>query len=227
MTANGYWFRGLLLVLSFLLTACYNGVDVDFAQPFPAQGKVLQEFPARHRAVYTATDSTKSLCIGARAVWRQELRQQTRGRHELDSLHIRLTADSTYQEPAGRRHYLRVLPNGTVRDSWLRCDTVFTLAGTRAGLLRRFHGYYYLNKPDDRTGTWQVQRLDVTGRRLTWQTLGQDTLRLLALDPGTVQRRREKGVVYFHLTPRTSQQARRIGRNEDLWPRIEEYWRRR
>jgi len=225
MTATSCALRSAGLGLVVLLTACSRDVDIDFAQPFPTQGRALQAFPRRHQGRYVAADTTKALFIGPRAVWRQEWQQQILTRHELDSLHISIGADSTYQEASGQRHRLQAMRQGRMRDSWLWADTVFSLAGERAGLLRRFHGYYYLNKPDDRTGTWQVQRLEVSGRRLTWQTLGQDSLRLQVLDPGIVQRRRHKGVVYFHLSPTTGQQARRLGRAEELWPRIEEYQR--
>ena len=210
-----------------LLTACDGGVVVDFAAPFPAKGKAVQVFPARHRGVYTAVDSSKSLCVGPTAVWRQELEHQTRTRHQLDSLHLPLSADSTYREGNGRLHYLRLMGNGKVRDSWLRCDTIFSLVGADAGQLRRLQGRYYLSTCYRDEGTWQVQRLDISGRSLTWETLGQDTLRLKALDPASVRRKADKGVVYFHLTPEPGRQTRRIGRYDGLWQLVRTYQRRR
>ena len=58
-------------------------------------------------------------------------------RYQLDSLHHRLMADSTYQEN-GHLHYLRLVSRDSVRDSWLWNDTIFNLAGNEAGMLRRF-----------------------------------------------------------------------------------------
>lgn len=70
-----------LLGAGLLLTGCDEGLEVRFAQPFPAQAADMPVFPARHRAVYTAADSSKSLCIGRTAVWRQELMAFTISRH--------------------------------------------------------------------------------------------------------------------------------------------------
>ena len=187
----------------------------------------MQGFPTRHLGVYTATDSSKSLCVGPTAVWRQELEHRTRTRHQLDSLHLPLRADSAYQEKNGQLHYLRLMANGKVRDSWLRCDTIFSLVGADAGQLRRLQGRYYLSTPYRNDGSWQVQRLDIAGRHLTWETLGQDTLRLKALDPASVQREVGKGVIYFHLTPEPGRQTRRMGRYDGLWQPMAEYRRRR
>jgi len=64
-----------LLSVGFLSTACDQAPIVAFAQPFPAEAPVMVEFPVRHLGVYTAADSSTSLCIGPTAVWRQELRQ--------------------------------------------------------------------------------------------------------------------------------------------------------
>ena len=97
VTSQALRFGGLL-ALGLFMTACDGGVEIDFAQPFPTKGADIAVFPARHRGVYTATDSSKSLCIGATAVWRQELHSFIFSRYQLDSLHHRLIADSTYQE---------------------------------------------------------------------------------------------------------------------------------
>ena len=208
-----------------LLAACENTVVVDFAEPFPRQAADMQVFPTQHRGVYTAVDSITSLCIGPTAVWQQELRRMMLSRHQIDSLHRRLTADSTYQDDQSRLHYLRLVSRDSVRDSWLECDTIFTLTGPDAGRLRRFQGRYYLNSPEI-NGSWWVQRLKISGRQAVRQTLGQDTLRLLVLDTATVQRRRDKNISYFHLAPPPGPQTRRVSRYAGLWETAGEFVRR-
>ena len=217
---------GGLLAFNLFITACDGGVEVEFAQPFPTQGADMAVFPARHRAVYTATDSSKSLCIGATSVWRQELHSLMFSRHQLDSLHHRLMADSTYEENGGL-HYLRLMSRDSVRDSGLWNDTIFNLAGNAAGKLRQFQGRYYLNTPDESGTKWFVQRLEVSGHHLIWQTLGADTLRLLALDTATVRHHREKGVSYYRLTPAPGPQTRRVDHYAGLWETAGDYVRRR
>jgi hypothetical protein len=72
-----------------------------------------------------------------------------------------------------------------------------------------------------------VQRLEIEGRRLSWQTLGQDTARLLASEVATIRYHRTKGISHFRLAPSTQQQTRRVGRYAGLWQTVENYQRRR
>ena len=220
--------RGVgLLVGGLVVTACDEGLQVRFAEPFPAQVADLPAFPARHRAVYTADDSSSSLCIGRAAVWRQELHSQTLRRSQLDSAHRSLRADTTYADN-GQLHYLRLLGPDSVRDSWLSTDTVFTLVGAEAGKLRQLQGRYYLSEYDADADSWRVQRLEIDGPRLNWQKFGTDTLRLLALDAATVRYHRQHGALTaVQLTPAPGAQTRRVGRYAGLWETKGEYVRRR
>jgi hypothetical protein len=225
---NARMLRGIGLVVSGLaVTACDDGLQVRFAAPFPAQAADLPAFPARHQAVYTADDSTTSLCIGRTAVWRQELCTTTFKRSELDSTHRHLRVDTTYAE-AGRLHYLKLLRGDLVRDSWLATDTIFSLRGAEAGKLRRFQGRYYLNQPNAAADSWWVQRLEINGPRLSWQKFGTDTLRLLTLDAATIRYHRENGALTsILLMPSSRTQTRRVGHYAGLWNTRGEYVRRR
>jgi hypothetical protein len=226
MTASRLLHVTWLVGASLLLTACDEGLEVRFAQPFPAQVDDMAVFPVRNRAVYTAKDSSKSLCIGRTAVWRQELQTQLLSRHQLGLANHQLRTDSTYEQD-GRLHSLRLIGRDSVRDSWLWTDTIFTLAGPDAGKLRRFQGRYYLNIPTDSGNKWKVERLEIDGWRVSWQTFGKDTLRLLALDPATVHYRRQNGALTsFQLTPAPGAQTRRVGHYAGLWETVEEYRRR-
>lgn len=213
-----------------LLAGCDGGWSVQFAGPFPAQAADMAEFPARHRGVYTAADSSSSVCIGRTAVWVQALETQRLSRYEFDSLGYRLRADSTYLN-GGKLHYLHLMGRDSVRDSWLRTDTIFSIGSSfGAGHLRRFQGRYYLSTYSGtaahRIDMWDVERLEINGRHLLRQRLGNDTLRLGALAPATVHYTRYDGTSYFQIVPGTLAETRRVGRYEGLWETIEEYERR-
>ncbi|MCI1186737.1 hypothetical protein MON38_04855 [Hymenobacter sp. DH14] len=215
---------------SSLLVSCDGGWAVTFAGPFPAQAADMAEFPARHRGVYTADDSTSSVCIGRTAVWVQELETQRHSRHEFDSLGFRLRADSTYLA-GGKLHYLHQIGRDSVRDSWLRTDTIFTIGDSfGTGHLRRFQGRYYLSIYDGtaahRVDMWDVERLEIKGRHLLRQRLGTDTLRLRALAPATVRYTRYDGTSYFQIAPGTPAETRRVGRYAGLWETTGDYERR-
>ena len=135
-------------------------------------------------------------------------------------------ADSTYQEN-GHLHYLRLVSRDSVRDSWLWSDTIFNLAGNEAGMLRRFQGRYYLNTPDETGTKWWVQRLEISGRHLRWQTLVTETSRMLALVTAIVRHHREKGISCYRLTPAPGPQTRHLGHFTELRETAGEYGRRR
>lgn len=227
MTASFFLRGSRLLAAALLLTACNDGaVVVDFVQPFPVQVANLVVFPARLQAEYVALDGRSSLSIGPRAVWQQQPRSWTMARQAFNSLPRRLPADSLYRDEDGLRHHLQLVGPDSVRDSWVACDTVFTLMGAHGGRLRRLQGRYYLNTPDPSTGIWQVQRLAIDGAKLTWQTFGTDTLRLRALDPTTVHYHRDKHVLYCELTPAPGSPTRRVGHYAGLWETAGEFARR-
>lgn len=227
---------GLILSGGLLLAGCEEKTTesermygVEFAQPFPIQSTDKASFPVRHQGVYTAADSVTSLCIGPTAVWQQQLRKETVSRQQSDSTqhHYHLAADSTYRDFEGKLHYLRLVGRDSVRDSWLWCDTIFALAGPNAGHLRKFQGRYYLNTPDENAAHWRVQRLEIAGHHLIWQTLGQDTLRLRALDTATVRPHRSQSFSFFLLRPAPGPQTRHVGDYAGLWETAGDFMRRR
>lgn len=230
MKTSFCWRIGLVLGGGLLLVGCGAPVayDVTFARPFPEQAGDKASFPVRYQGEYAATDSSASLCIGPTAVWRQELRRETAHvtRQQLDSLRAFVSRDSTYRDLSGQVHSLRILASGSVRDSWLRRDTIFTLTGAKAGRLRKFQGRYYLNTPAEDKESCKVQRLEIKGRRLNWQTLGQDTLRLRALDAASVHTQRNSGFSLFQLKPARGQQTRRMGDYAGLWETAGNFVRR-
>jgi hypothetical protein len=221
---------GFVAVAGLILTACdgekaemmERRYAVGFAQPFPALVRDKTSFPVRWQGMYRAADSRYALCIGPTAVW---TRKQRRAMYhatwqQLDSLRLFLGvkgADSTYQDFNGNLHQLRVVGHDSVRDSWQRLDTVFSLAGPTAGRLRRFRGGYYLSTRSENPDCWQVQRLEVSGNHLVWQSLGQDTLRLRALDTASVRVERARGFSLFRVRPATRRQTRHVGDYAGLW----------
>jgi hypothetical protein len=240
MTASLMLRAGLAVLAGSLLAAC-DGEKVEteerryavgFAQPFPGQAKDKAAFPAHCQGVYAAADPSYALCIGPAAVWKQKQRSETyrASWQQLDSLRLLLgvnEADSTYQDFEGNRHQLRIVGQDSVRDSWLRCDTIFSLAGPDGGRLRKFQGHYYLNTRPKGADYWQVQRLEIAGPHLVWQRLGQDTLRLRALDTASVHTQRRPGFSLFRVAPARGQQTRHVNDYAGLWETQGEFERHR
>lgn len=194
---------------------------VTFAQRFPAQRPDLPVFPPRLRGRFLALDSGRTLVISPTELieGRREHRKYRRAEFEALAQRPPQVAQAP-RGPANERPEVRALGRDSGRESWWNRDTIFSLGGAGGGRLRQFQGRYYLSR-DVSTGpghpSWLVQRLEIDGRRLSWQTLGQDTLRLRALDPASVRRRREAGACGYGLLPAPGPQTRRVGRYAGLW----------
>jgi hypothetical protein len=240
MTALFFQRVGFTAFAGLSLTACdgekigmmERSYAVGFAQPFPEQAQDKAKFPARFQGIYNAADSRYALCIGPTAVWTRKQRREMYHAtwQQLDSLRLFLSVDdgdSTYQDLNGNRHHLRIVGRDSVRDSWQRLDTIFSLAGPTTGRLRRFQGRYYLSTRPQNADYWQVQRLEISGPHLVWQSLGQDTLRLRALDTASVHVGRADGFSLFRVQPAAGQQMRRVGDYAGLWETEGEFERRR
>ena len=240
MTALFFQRVGFMAFAGWLLTACdgekvemaERSYAVGFAQPFPGQAQDKARFPSRFQGVYSAADSRNALCIGPEAVWTRKQRREVYHAtwQQLDSLRLFLgvnEGDSTYQDLNGNRHHLRIVGRDSVSDSWQRLDTVFSLVGPTAGRLRRFQGRYYLSTRSQNADYWQVQRLEISGPHLVWQSLGQDTLRLRALDTASVHVGRAHGFSLFRVQPTRGQQTRRVGDYAGLWETAGAFERRR
>jgi hypothetical protein len=215
----------VLLCLLATLAACDQAsVEVDFAAPFPASATDLTGFAPRHWGHYVATsDTSETLLVNNRALVRQQWQTWPVAVKQLDSLSLPHRAGPGLLH--GQRFQLRALAADSFQLSWQESDTVFALRkGTQ---LRRYKGWYYLNFPDEATpGRWQVQRLAVAGKQLTWQTFNPDSLRLRALDTSAIRLRREPQHLFFTLQPQTGHATRQLNGYAGLWQVRGDYQRR-
>jgi hypothetical protein len=220
-----------LSTTGLILTACDGSVEVvvretvRFAKPFPVQKTELAAFPTRYRGEYAA-DSTTSFCVGAKAVWQQRRWNMILSNKQFDSLRVSMLANNSVWADKDRLYHWSKAGADSVRISWVQQDTVFTLAGTHAGQLRRFQNHYYLSTSAENTEGWEVERMEFAGGRLVWQALGQDTLRLSVLDTATVHRCPSSSSTCYFLTPSAGEETRRVSHYAGLWETIGTYERR-
>jgi hypothetical protein len=218
--------RQLLLGLfALLLSSCEDSQSVYFAQPFPSSVPNLRAFPARHQAWYlNLTDSTKRLLItptiiGSETMWTFGTTTQI-----WDSLKLRGVGEKLgtwYPQQNDGPIRLRPGRGDTLWvDKWTR-DTVCALTPNFKGWVRWYRGAYYISKPSA-DEQWHVERLLLDGRHLSWQRLGNDTLRIAVLPAGVVRRLSSEDNVHWLLMPKNPQQEQQIARYGGLWAPLQE-----
>lgn len=208
------------------LAACDDGyhqevmepVVVYFAQPFPASAPDLPGFLPRDRRQYTLPDDT------ARVFGLSEKALTVRYSETMDVRGSLLDSFKLSRQPGsglalgGLRYRVRALAADSFRLRAETLDTLLNLAGPRPTRLRRYQGWYYISMPAYLDSTkWVVQRLAVANGHLTRQLFNPDSLRVQALDPATVQRRRTDGQLIITLAPQSRRAIGQVSSYAGLW----------
>lgn len=209
-------------LLLFALTACDNEPQIDFAQPFPLSAPVGSSLAIQHQGLYrAASDSTYRLIIGPSAIWADYLFTGLGGVRQLDSLKIPGAGRkmNVWQVALdGTNYRLRPSQSDSVWLDFWASDTLGTLRPTSAHQVRWFRGAYYLSQRSRSERVyWQVKRLVLNGRQLSFQALGTDTLRIAALPASVVRRDTAGGYPYWLLRPATRRQERQLVAYAGLW----------
>ena len=193
-------------------------VVVNFTQPFPATAPDLPGFLPRDQGQYTALDDTsKVFVLGEKALVEQYIGTTKTAGAQLDSLHIPHRAGSGLSL-AGLRYSVQTLTPDSFRLRVETPDTLLSFTGPQAPKLRYYRGYYYTSRPSRQDSTkWTVRRLAVANGHITQQLFNPDSLRVQALEPATVQRRRAQGQLVFTLSPQSRRAIGQVSSYAGLW----------
>lgn len=129
---------------------------------------------------------------------------------------------NVWQLADDNRYRLRAAPADSVWLDYQERDTLFALKPNATNRLRWYRGAYYLNSAVENAAYWSVQRLVMDGRHTSWQTLGQDSLRLAVLPLGVVHHQTEPDGSYWLLMPVTRKQERQLVSYNGLWEPVRE-----
>ena len=211
-------FAFIIASLFWLLTACKSEPAIDFAQPSPSSAPDVQAFPKRHQGVYLLPkDTTYRLIITTAAIWTEELNSIWLDRSQLDSVKIPVAgrAMNVWYLTKGTRYRLRASRADALwLDRWER-NTLCELHPRSGNQVRWYQGAYYLSHEfGNPEAHWEVQRLSLEGQKLSWQTLGRDTLRIAVLPAGVVKRMPPN---YWLLNPTNRRQEHAIVSYAGLW----------
>jgi hypothetical protein len=193
-------------------------VVVNFAQPFPATSPDLPGFLPRDRGQYIAPDDTgKVFLLREKALIKRYFGAIDVDGEQLDILHISRQAGSGIS-PKGTRYSVQPLAADSFRLRIEVLDTLMSFTGPQAPRLRYYQGYYYTNTPSRLDSTkWTVRRLAVANGHIRQQLFNPDSLRVRALDPVMVQRRRTNGQLILTLAPQSRRAVGQVSSYAGLW----------
>jgi hypothetical protein len=193
-------------------------VVVNFAQPFPTEAPDLPGFLPHNQGQYTTPGDTSSVFVLAEKALIHSYagRAEVTGA-ELDSLRIPRRVGSGVS-PKGQRYSVQRLATDSFRLRLAIQDTVLNFTSVKAPRLRYYKGHYYTSTPTWQDSTkWMVRRLAVANGRIKQQLFNPDSLRVRALDPATVQRRRANGQLVFTLAPQSRRAIGQVSSYAGLW----------
>ena len=215
-----------LLLACLGLAACDNAtlletagpVVVNFAQPFPGGAPDLPGFLPRDCGRYTALGDTGAvLVLSEKALVNKHYDASDVAGAQLDSLHIPRRTGSGLG-PAQLRYCVQALAADSFRLQLEAQDTLLSLTGPQAPRLRYHQRYYYISTPSQLDSTkWTVRRLAVAHGHITRQLFNPDSLRVQALDPATMQRRRTNGQLVITLAPQSRRAIGQVSSYTGLW----------
>ncbi len=193
-------------------------VVVNFTQPFPATVPDLPGFLPRDRGQYTSLRNTgKVFMVGEKTLVKKYFGATDVDGQQLDILHIPRQAGSGLS-PKGTRYQVLPLAADSFRLRIEMRDTLLDFTRPQAPRLRYYKGYHYTSSPSRQDSTkWTVRRLAVADGHLTQQLFNPDSLRVRALDPTIVQRKRSSGQLVITLAPQSRRAIGQVSDYAGLW----------
>lgn len=156
--------KNLKRILIFILLTSFLACEppVTFSEPQPINKNNLAEFPNRIQGLYLSTKDSSTLSIEKNLIQRIYDYQYKIHPNQLDST-SRIDGDKIINLKDNQQ-----IPIKRVGDSLLANihynDTLFTL--TKDNVLRKYKGYYFLNKRFEKKG-WEVKKIGFSKGQMT------------------------------------------------------------
>lgn len=145
------------LIFCLFITSCKEPI-VSFEVPQPENVKEQKAFPNKLIGTYYNSENDTELIIREYLIFKRILTKDTLKISELSTNEI-IKNDTLYKIDSNEK-YKVVSINDSLFSNYVLFDTVFNLKKT--DVLKKFKGYYFLNKTIKKTGFWQVQKLNLT-----------------------------------------------------------------
>ena len=149
------FFLNLIFCLCFI--SCKEPI-VSFEVTQPENVKEQKEFPKKLIGIYYNLENDTELIIRKYFILKKILIKDTLKISELDKNEI-IKNDTLYKLNTNEKYKI-IKIDDTLFSNYIFSDTVFNLKKT--DVLKKFKGYYFLNKSIKETGFWEVEKLNLT-----------------------------------------------------------------
>jgi hypothetical protein len=147
----------LNLIFSIFLFSCKEPI-VSFEVAQPENIKEQKEFPKKLIGTYYNSENNIELIIRKYFIIKKTLLNDTLRISELDKNEV-IKNDTLYRLKPNEKYKI-IKINDSLFSNYVYSDTIFNLKKT--DVLKKFKGYYFLNKSIEKTGFWEVEKLKLT-----------------------------------------------------------------
>jgi hypothetical protein len=152
----------LNLIFCLLFISCKEPI-VSFEVAQPENLKAQKEFPKKLIGTYYNSENDTELIIRKYFIFKKMLLKDTLKISELDKNEI-IKNDTLYKLNSNEKYKI-IKINDSLFSNYVFSDTIYNLKKT--DVLKKFKGYYFLNKSIEKNGFWDVEKLNLTNGVLT------------------------------------------------------------
>ncbi len=152
----------LNVFLLIILNSCKEPI-VTFEEAQPKNIKAINAFPEKIIGNYYNTENKTEITISKYSILKKMIIEDTLKISEIDTNEV-IKNDSLFNTKTKEKYKIKRV-NDTLFSNYIYSDTIFTI--NKQNVLKKFKGYFFLNKLIDKTGFWEVEKLHLTKGVLT------------------------------------------------------------
>ncbi|WP_269242518.1 hypothetical protein [Flavobacterium limnophilum] len=152
----------LNLSLLIILNSCKEPI-VTFEEAQPKNVKEVNAFPKKIIGNYYNTENKTELIISKYSIFKKMIVEDTLKISEIDKNEI-IKNDSLFNIKTKEKYKIKRI-NDTLFSNYVYSDTIFDI--NKTNVLKKFKGYFFLNKLIEKTGFWEVEKLNLSKGVLT------------------------------------------------------------
>ena len=151
-----------ICLLGFILIGCEP--TVSFVEPQPQGSANLESFPKGLHGNYLSEDGASVLSITDRCIYRTYDYEEVKTQDSVQTKSSENEKDTVLHVKSGSFELTSTRTDSSINHVHY-VDTLFQLSNEN--LLRKFKGYYFLNFKLS-SGSWEVNKLNLSGGKLSW-----------------------------------------------------------
>ncbi len=165
----------LFCLLSITLNSCKEPL-VSFDEAQPQNVKEINSFPNKYIGTYYNLEDRSEITISKYSIFERMVSEDTINIKELDSNEI-LKNDSLFKIKTKEKYKIKKI-NDSLFTNYVFSDTTFRIG--KNNILKKFKGFLFINKLVEKSGFWNVEKLNLSKGVIKISSIGtEDEIELL------------------------------------------------